>query len=830
MQGEASTNERIKRRIIFHTVVFQMQLDFHGIERKWQKFWEIEGIYKFNPETEKKIFSIDTPPPTVSGKMHLGHAFSYAQADMIARYKRMRGFEVFYPFGFDDNGLATERMVEKNRNIQSKNFSREDFIKICFEETRAAEYELKKDFSSLGLSVDWSLLYRTIDSYCRKQAQRSFIEIFGQNRTYQMEAPAMYCTKCETAIAQAELEDEEISSTFNDIAFETESGEKIIIATTRPELLGACVAVFVHPGDERNKRLVGKKLKVPLFGNFVQVKADERVDMSKGTGIVMCCTFGDQTDIEWFKAHRLPLKMVISLDGKINENCPQYQGLNVKKAREQILADLKEKGLLLKQMPIKHSVNVHERCKTEVEFLVTKQWFVKYLDLKKEFIEKAKEISWFPEHMRTRYDNWINGLQWDWCISRQRYFGVPFPIWYCKKCGKTIVAEEKQLPVDPLQHKPLKACSCGSNDFSGEKDVFDTWFTSSLTPEINCRWKENVSLFKKLFPMSLRPQAHDIITLWAFNTIVKAHFHANKIPWNNIMISGHALDSKGRKMSKSLGNVIAPQEMVSKYSADVLRYWSASASLGEDVPFQEKEMVSGQKFLIKLSNASNFVAMQSQNFDFGKANSSKLNFTAMDKWILSRINSLKKNATESLEKFEFSKGLNPVRDFFWLEFADYYLEEAKHRFYEKNDTTEAAQFTLVYVLTDCLKLLAPFLPHACEEIMQSNFKNLLKSKSIHLEQWPAVEEKWIDVEAEQIGENANAIISAIRKFKNSKGIALNRELEKVSVFAGGKILEKLEIAKIEIRKTLNIKELEFSNASPPENSLAANSDIKIAIL
>jgi len=432
--------------------------------------------------------------------------------------------------------------------------------------------------------------------------------------------------------------------------------------------------------------------------------------------------------------------------------------------------------------------------------------------------------------MKIRYDHWIEGLQWDWCISRQRFFGVPFPVWYCKKCEKPVLAEEKQLPVDPLQDKPLKECSCGSKEFIGEKDVFDTWFTSSLTPEINCKWKEDDAFFKKMYPMSLRPQAHDIITLWAFNTIVKGLFHTNKVPWHNIMISGHALDPKGRKMSKSLGNVISPQEMISKYSADMLRYWAASAGLGNDVPFMEKEMISGQKFLVKLSNAANFVAMQSKDFDFGKVKEKDLKFTSTDKWILSRINFLKKQATEGLEEFEFSKGLSAVRDFFWLEFADYYIEETKYRIYENLETKSSAQYVLVSVLIDCLKMLSPFLPHITEEIMQENFKSHLKSKSIHLEEWPKAEEKWINDEAETLGNNVNAIISAIRKFKTTKGIALNKEIAKVKVFSSKGVLKQLNEAKIDIMKTMNVLELEFSEQKAGENAVIAGEEISIEIL
>ena len=783
--------------------------DFKAIEAKWQRNWEKNRLYKFDPNAKGSIYSVDTPPPTVSGRMHLGHAFSYTQADFIVRYKRMRGFSIFYPFGWDDNGLATERLVEKNRKIRAKDFTRKEFIRICLEETRKVEEQLFEDFSSLGLSVDWSITYRTIDELARKIAQTSFLDLHKKGRVYQKEAPSMWCPTCETAIAQAELEDRELESAFNDIYFEIESGEKIVIATTRPELLPACVAVFVHPTDERYKKIVGKKAKVPLFNQLVQILTDERADPSKGTGIVMCCTFGDQTDMEWYYAHKLPLKEAITKDGRMSELAGKFKGKRITEARKEILEELKIAGLLAKQKKIVHSVNVHERCKTEVEIIHTKQWFVKYLDLKEEFIVKAEEIRWFPKHMKVRYDNWIKGLQWDWSISRQRFFGVPFPVWYCKKCGNIILAEEKALPVDPLQDKPSKKCRCGSNEFEAEKDVMDTWFTSSLTPQINGKWTVDEKLFKKLYPMSLRPQAHDIITLWAFNTIVKGLFHQGRIPWKDIMISGHALDPKGRKMSKSLGNAVDPVGMIEKYSADSLRYWAAAASLGEDLPFQEKEMVAGKKFATKLFNASRFVEAATKDFYLGKSDEKKLEFKVLDRWILSRLNKVKKEAEQGFERYEFAPALNAARNFFWLEFADYYIEEIKHRVYNKKDSSrKAAQYTLLKVLLDIVKIVAPIMPHLAEEIMNSGFKNYLKEKSVHLEEWPVAEERWVDEKSEKAALAINNVISKIRKFKSQNSIALNREVSKAVVIAGKDDLASLKENLEEIRKIMFVKEIE----------------------
>ncbi len=790
-------------------------INFLEIEAKWQKKWETDKVYDFDSKRDGSIYSIDTPPPTVSGKMHLGHAFSYTQADFIARFKRMQGFNVFYPFGFDDNGLATERLVEKSKKIRAKDFTRDEFIKICLEETKKFEKTMLNDFEQLGLSVDWSLLYRTIDELARKTSQKSFLEIYKKERAYRKEAPSMWCPKCETAIAQAELEDVELDSVFNDIVFKID-GKDVVISTTRPELLSSCVAVFIHPTDKRKKELLGKKAIVPLFGFEVTVLEDERVDPEKGTGVVMCCTFGDQTDMEWYFAHNLPLKMSFTRDGRMTELAGKYAGMKIKEARKEIIQDLKDAGLLLEQKPIRHAVKVHERCKTEIEIMNTKQWFIKYLDLKEEFLKKGNGLQWHPKHMKVRYDNWIKGLQWDWSISRQRFFGIPFPVWYCKECGETILASEEQLPIDPIEKKPLieKCPKCGCKEFIPEKDVLDTWATSSLTPQINSKWATDKDFHKKLYPMSLRPQAHDIITLWAFNTIVKGYFHSGTLPWKDIMVSGHALDAKGRKMSKSLGNAIDPVEMIQKYSADMLRYWAAAGSLGEDLPFQEKEFISGKKFLTKLANATKFVTMQTKGVKLSEFNKNDLR--EIDKWILSRFSKVKKEATNSLEKYEFSKALGGVRNFFWLEFADFYIEEVKHRVYAEKETneTKAAKIVLVKIFSEMIKLLAPFVPHITEEIFQENFKDQLTTKSVHLEKWPEIEENLINEEAEKLGEITKKIITAIRKYKSENALAMNAELEKVKVL----INETIEFEKIEedIKQTMKIKEIVFEKTSETE--------------
>lgn len=734
-------------------------------EPRMQKFWEKEEIYKFDRKQTKRIFSIDTPPPTVSGKMHIGHAFSYTHFDVIARFKRMQGFNVFYPFGTDDNGLPTERLIERMKGVKAADMNREDFIKLCLSSLVDLRKQYLADWKRIGQSADWGLVYSTVDKHCRRISQRSFIELYEQGREYQKEAPTIWCPECQTAIAQVELQDKESDSMFNDIVFKV-GREDLIISTTRPELLSSCVAVFYHPSDERYKKFKGKKAKVPLFDFEVPILKDEKADPSKGTGIVMCCTFGDQADVDWWKLHNLPLKISIDEKGHMNERAGKYQGLHVKKARKAIIGDLKNSSLLLKQQPIRHAVNVHERCGTEIEFLVTKQWFIKYLDLKEEFLKRGEELEWHPRFMKVRYQNWVNGLKWDWCISRQRYFGVPFPVWYCKECKKAILADKKRLPVDPLTDKPtVKKCSCGSTEFIPEKDVLDTWATSSLTPQLAIELIPG-PLQKKLYPMSLRPQGQDIISFWLFNTIVKNHLHYDSLPWKNAMISGYVLDPLGEKMSKSRGNVVEPQAMVEKYSADALRFWACSSKLGEDVPFQEKELVAGQKLITKIWNASRFVSMHLKE----KVKQPK-ELEAFDRWIIAKMNGLIENATESFENYEYSRVKSEFENFFWHVFCDNYLEIVKDRLYNAERTKaekESAKFTLYDSLLKNLKILAPIMPFITEELYQKYFRDAQKSKSIHISEWPEtlkIKEK-DSKSIEDAGDLAINIIQQVRQFKS----------------------------------------------------------------
>ena len=782
-------------------------------EPRWEKFWEDNKTYAFDPNSKAEIYSIDTPPPTVSGKMHLGHAFSYTQEDFIARFQRMIGKNVFYPFGTDDNGLPTQRLVEKEKKVRSVDMSRDKFVNLCLETLKDIRPKFIRDWKRIGMSCDFSVFYSTIDEHCRRISQKSFIDLYKTGREYRIEAPAIFCPNCRTAISQVECEDKEFSSHFNDIVFMV-GDQELIIATTRPELLSSCVAIFYHPDDKRYQKLKGKKAKVPLFDYEVPILPDKRADPEKGTGIVMCCTFGDMTDMEWQKAHKLPIRMSIGLDGKMTEIAGKFKGMSIKEARKQIIGDLKDNNLLKSQKEISHDVNVHERCGVEVEFVHSKQWFIKYLDLKDEMLKWGSKLNWYPKHMKHRYDNWVRGLQWDWCISRQIHFGIPFPVWYCKECDEVILADEKKLPVYPLVDKPsiTKCPKCGCKEFIPEKDVLNTWATSSLTPILAADLFKGQPVHEKLFPMDLRPQAHDIITFWLFNTVVKSQLHYKKNPWKDVVISGHSLDPHGRKMSKSKGNTIHPQELIEKYSADALRFWAAGSKLGEDLPFQEKDLVTGIKFSTKLWNASKFVVMHLKDFKAGK----KPKLEMIDKWIISKLNHIIKHATDSFNKHEYSRTKAEVENFFWHDLCDNYLEISKDRLYNPDvhgkEARYASQYTLYHVLLGCIKMMAPIMPYITEAVYHLYFYKAEGKKSVHNSSWPVYDKKLVDDKAEKAGELAVEIISAVRKHKSSNALSLKTEVKKLTIECKKEDAASIKLVESAIKGTTKAAIIEFGKA------------------
>jgi len=770
------------------------------IEGEWQEKWVDAEVYVYdgNPDIDPNTaYSIDTPPPTVSGSLHMGHLYGQTLQDFAARYHRMAGEEVMFPFGYDDNGIASERLTEDELGIRHGDFSRREFQEKCREVCQEYEAEFTEKVQELGTSIDWNRTYKTIEPRVQKISQLSFLDLYEQGREYRKKAPAIWCPECETAISQAEMEDANRHTHFNDIRFDlaapTESGrESFVIGTTRPELLPACVSVFVHPDDEENADLIGEIAEVPLFGHEVPIIEDDRVDLEKGTGVVMCCTFGDQKDIEWYQAHDLPLRVAIDESGTMTDIAEKYEGLSTKEARELIIEDLNDAGYLVDREPHEHAVQVHERCEVDVEYRVSRQWYIEILDHKEEYLEAGREMDWYPEKMFTRYEHWIEGLEWDWLISRQRDSGIPFPVWYCTECNHEVLAERDQLPADPLSDDPpVHTCpECGHDAFRPEEDVLDTWATSSLTPLINADWDPetlgNGELAAgdlanpELYPFSIRPQAHDIISFWLFHTVVKCYEHTGNVPFDTVMIHGHVLDENREKMSKSKGNVVKPSNVVAEYPVDAIRYWAASSGVGDDFPFNDTEIVAGEKLIRKLWNASKLV--DSLTTDDAKPPSERdapAELDTLDEWLLAELDDLVADLTAHFDEHEYAKARSQLRTFFWHTFCDDYLEIAKER------DTESTRYALTIAHETFLKLWAPIMPHVTEELWHEMYvpgdgeSADPTETSIHLADWPEVRDFEADLNA---GETAMEVISALRKYKADHQLALNADLEHVEVF------------------------------------------------
>jgi valyl-tRNA synthetase len=738
------------------------------VEEKIKKFWEKEEIYKFDSKKKGKIYSIDTPPPTVSGDMHIGHAFSYSQQDFIVRFRRMFEDNIFYPFGTDDNGLPTERLVERINKVKSKEMSRSTFIKLCLKTLKDITPDFVQQWKDLGISADYDIYYSTIDKNSQKISQKSFIDLFKAGRIYKKNFPTIWCPECQTAIAQAELEDKEFPSSFSIIKFKA-GGKTLPIATTRPELIPACVAIFVNPEDKRYKNLVGKKAKVPLFNYEVPIFEDKSADIEKGTGVMMVCSYGDKFDVDAINRYKLKPRIIFNYDGTLNFR--EYKGMKIREARKKILKEFKDKGLIINQKQISHIINVHDKCGTGIEFLPTEQWFIKVLDKKKKLIEQGKKIKWYPKFMYKRFENWINGLEWDWNISRDRHFGVSIPAWYCRKCDEIIIADEKELPLNPSEIE--KKCSKCKGRAEPEIKVLDTWATSSLTPQIASSLVGN----KIKLPYSLRPQAHDIIRTWAFYTIVKAYLHENKIPWKNIVVSGF-VRLEGEKMSKSKGNIIEPGDVIQKYGSDSLRFWAAGSKLGEDLNYQEKDLVAGKRFVTKLFNASKFVFM-----GVGKSKPKKpKKLQRIDERFLIELNRVLFITTHYFKEYNYSRAKFNIEEFFWKFFCDYYLEIVKRRIYnEKGDKKKSAQYVLYQSFLAILKMIAPIMPFITEEIYQTYYKKHEKGESIHLSKWPKFDKKLEGWDDKNIKSHANELtlfvnlLTKIRAEKTKAKKSMNTE-------------------------------------------------------
>jgi valyl-tRNA synthetase len=783
--------------------------DAHTEEPLIQEFWRKEKVFAFK-KTAGPLYTIDTPPPTLSGRMHIGHAFSYAQGDFIARYRRMRGDAVFYPFGTDDNGLPTERLVERQEGISAKRMDKSEFRARVLEAVKRQLPEFSSDWIRLGVSADFDNSYSTIDDHSRKTSQLSFIDLHKKGLVYRKETPVTWCVQCQTAIAQAEFDNIEKDSSMNTIAFKGPGGEELLIMTTRPELVPACVALAAHPADKRYKALKGKEVLVPLSGHKVPVIFDEKADPQRGTGLMMVCTFGDKEDVEKWHVHKLDTKIIFTPDGKVKAGVIG-EGLRIVEARKAALKALDEQGLLKGQEPVRHAVNVHERCGTEIEFLPSEQWYVNVLDHKEELIKVGDNIKWYPDFMRSRYTHWVENLNWDWCISRQRPYGVPFPVWYDQQ-GTVVLPEEDELPVDPSEQVP-RAWKGREGELTADPDVMDTWATSSTTPQIALDWAKDPEAFAKSFPMSLRLQAHDIIRTWAFYTIVKAHYHHGQRPWDDIVISGHALDPKGKKMSKSKGNIVDPNEVMDKYCADALRFWAASTKLGEDLPYQEKDIVTGQKTITKLWNASRFSFMHLESYD---GNVPEHELELIDRWVLARFDAVLQKATSAFERYEYSRTKAEAENFFWNVFAADYLELVKDRLYNEDRSAEekhSAQFTLYTVLLGQLKLFAPIMPHITERIFGLFYSEREGENSIHNSRWPAPRKELYDAESLAAGDLLAAFLAEVRRHKSERQISMRADIEHAVIAVPPALRKHVEAGLIDFQATARILDISFDDDS-----------------
>jgi valyl-tRNA synthetase len=787
--------------------------DFRTAEPRLQAGWEELGIYRFDPGRPDRPYTIDTPPLTVSGQIHVGHVYSYTHADVVARYRRMKGEPVFYPFGYDDNGLPTERFVERRTGLRPRDAGRAAFAAACRGVAAEVEAGYERLWRRLGLSADWRLRYRTIDDRSVRIAQAAFLDLHEKGRVYRQAAPTLWCPECATAVAQADVDDKPgVRAALTTIPFFLDDGRELPIATTRPELLPACVAVFVHPEDRRYRDLVGRNVRTPRFDLAVPVLADPGVDREKGTGAVMCCTFGDATDVAWWRAHGLPLRLAIAPDGRMNELAGPYAGLPIRRARARALADLASAGLVRAQQEVEHTVGVHERCGTEVEYLVAPQWFIRVLDQKERFLEAGRAIRWHPAHMRARYESWVEGLTWDWCISRQRYFGVPFPIWYCRGCGATVLAERDELPVDPREEPPRTgACPrCGGAALEGETDVMDTWATSSLTPQICATLAPELppaEFERRCRPMTLRPNAHDIIRTWDFYTIVRSLYLTGAVPWTDVLISGHSLDPRGQKISKSkVEKDEDPVALIERFSADAVRYWAASGRTGADTVFSEEVLRNGQRLVTTLWNAARLVRL---HLEGGRADSPPADATPTDRWLLARLAETIERATGAMEGYEFASAKAEVERFFWADLCDNYLEMVKGRLYDPAAPgRDAARYALHHALLGVLKMLAPAMPHVTEEIYLAGFAADEGCASLHVSGWPQASSAWRDPEALRIGAALVDVADAARRWKAERKLSVAAPLASLLVRCPPDLARPLAAAEPDLRSVTRAELIE----------------------
>jgi valyl-tRNA synthetase len=823
-----------------------------GLEAALTQRWLAEGTYKFNPDTTREqVYSIDTPPPTASGSLHVGHMFSYTQTDVLARYQRMIGKNVFYPMGWDDNGLPTERRVQNYYGVRcdpaipynadyrppaqpAKNqrdfdvVSRRNFIELCEELAVEDEKVFENLFQTLGLSVDWELTYRTIDDNSRAVSQRAFLANLAAGDAYMAEAPTLWDVTFRTAVAQAELEDREVPGAYYRYPFFTEDGEKIYIETTRPELLAACAALVANPDDERYQPLFGKKVTSPVFGVEVEVKAHPLAKADKGSGIAMVCTFGDLTDVTWWRELQLPTRAIVGRDGRIVSDAPEWittdigreafaaiAGKTVFSAKEEVVKLLTAADLLEGEpKKIMHPVNFYEKGDKPLEVVTSRQWYIRNggrdEDRRGRLIARGQEIDFHPAFMRSRYENWISGLNGDWLVSRQRFFGVPIPVWYPLDADgnpdydSPIVPSDDQLPVDPAADAAPgfdEAQRDVPNGFTGDADILDTWATSSLTPNIVGGWKRDEDLFAKVFPFDVRPQGHDIIRTWLFSSVVRADALENSAPWKHAAISGWILDPDRKKMSKSKGNVVVPTDVLEEYGSDAVRYWAASAKLGADTAYEIAQMKIGRRLAIKLLNASKFV------LNLGATEASVLSAdlavlsNPLDRAVLAQLADVVAQATKAFDNYDYARALQITESFFW-QFTDDYVELIKDRAYGAAGEAEQASVlaALATSLDTLLRLFAPFLPFATEEVW-----GWWRNGSVHRAQWPAP----LDVPGGDTTMLATVgvALSGVRKAKSEAKVKQRTEVLSATITASEALTTQLKAGLGDLKAASNAREI-----------------------
>jgi valyl-tRNA synthetase len=827
-----------------------------GLEAKWTARWDGEGTYRFDrSRPREQVYAIDTPPPTVSGSLHVGHVLSYTHTDLIARFQRMRGKEVFYPMGWDDNGLPTERRVQNYFGVRCDpslpydasftpparpdkhpiSISRPNFIELCAQLTVEDEKVFEHLWRYLGLSVDWSMTYATIGRREQRVSQMMFVRLLRRGLAYQNEAPTLWDVDFKTAVAQAELEDREQPGAYHRIRFREAFGDgQVVIETTRPELIPACVALVAHPDDARYQPLFGSHVITPLFGVQVPVMAHPLAEPDKGSGIAMICTFGDITDVTWWRELKLPVRAVLQPNGTLgpvewgtqgweSDDPPRARqayallaGLSVKKAQAKIVELLKESGDLQGEpKPITHAVKFYEKGDRPLEIITSRQWFIKTIAFRDQLLERGRELQWHPEYMRARYENWVNGLNGDWCISRQRFFGVPFPVWYPLLADGTvdyqnaIVADEPSLPIDPSTDVPpgYTAGQRGqAGGFIGDPDVMDTWATSSVTPQIVTQWEHDPQVFARTFPMDLRPQAHDIIRTWLFSTVLRAHLENGSLPWTHAAISGFVLDPDRKKMSKSKGNVVTPLALLEEYGSDGVRYWAARGGPGVDTAFDVGQMKIGRKLAMKLLNVAKFI-LAGEQAD-GPVTE------PLDRGMLMSLAALVQDATGELEQYEYARALTKIEGFFW-DFCDNYIEATKSRRYGDFGPPAAASASTAMrtALSVMLRLLAPYLAFTSEEVW-----SWWQDGSVHRAAWPtAAELQPADGDhaaAQQSHTALAAALGAIRKGKTDAKVSVGTEVESIRYTAADEEIRALRAIARDLKAAVRTGTLSLEVGEP----------------